>query len=140
MNVGEVVLRGLFEARGEPSESLEVVEEHLDQVARLVGLAIEPRLLLAVWMRENDGHQARLLGAGADGVGVVAGVPDDFVAATVLGDERFGDGRFVLLAGRDFDVERPTLRVGESVDLRGESTSRTPQCITLDPPFPPAAS
>lgn len=138
--MGQVVLGGLLETRSQPAESLEIVKEHLDEVPRLVRLAIEPRFLLAHGMRENYRLQARFLGAGADGVGVVACVRDDLVATTVLADDRFGDGRLVLLPGRDFDVERAAFRVGEGVDLRGESTSRPPQCITLDPPFPPAAS
>lgn len=59
---------------------------------------------------------------------------------TCLSADRFGDGRLVLLPLRDFDVERAPFGVDERVDLCGESTSRTTQCICDDPPFPLAAS
>lgn len=84
-----------------------------------------------------DPHRLQLV---ADRVGVVAGVGYEGFTARVVLDDRRGNGRFVLLAWRDLDVERPSLRVDEGVDLRGESTSRTTQRIADDPPFPPAAS
>lgn len=138
--MSQIVLRCLLEAGGEAPKALQVVEEHLDQKSRSIRAAIEPRLLAPAGVRMNDRLQPRLLGARADGVGVVTGVRDELVTAPVLPDDRLGDGRLVLLSRRDFDVERAAFRVGESVNLRGESTSRTPQCIAVDPPFPPAAS
>ena len=84
-----------------------------------------------------DPHRLQLV---ADRVGIVAGVSYEGFAARVVLDDRRSDGRFVLLAWRELDVERPALRVDEGVDLRGESTSRTTQRIADDPPFPPAAS
>lgn len=46
----------------------------------------------------------------------------------------------MLLARREFDVERTAFGVDERVALRGEATSRVPQCTDFDPPFPPDAS
>jgi len=140
VEMSQIVLRGLLEASGEATKALQVVKEDLDQIARSIGAPIEPRLLAPTGMWMNDRLQPRLLGARADGVGVVAGIRDEFVPAPVLTDDRLGDGGLVLLSWRDLDVERAAFRVGESVNLRGESTSRTPQCIAPDPPFPPAAS
>jgi len=97
-------------------------------------------LLLADQMRVNDRLHAQFLHAGSDRVRVVARVRDDFSAACVGSEDTLGDCRLVLWARRELDVERPTLRIDEGVDLRGESTSRTTQCIALEPPFLPAAS
>ena len=91
-------------------------------------------------MRMDDRFHSKLLHASSDGVRVVRRVREDFLTSCVGAEDVFRDGRLVLLAWRELDVERPTLRVDEGVDLRGESTSRTTQCIALDPPFPPAAS
>jgi hypothetical protein len=38
-------------------------------------------------------------------------------------EELFRDRGLVLLPGRDLDVERPSVRVDDGVDLRGESTT-----------------
>lgn len=116
------------------------MEEALDAVPRRVRSTIEPSPLLADRMRMNHGLHAQLLYARPDRVRVVARVGEDLGASGVFAEDGFCDRGFVLLAGRDFDVERPPLRVDECVDLRGEATSRATQSIALDPPFPPAAS
>jgi hypothetical protein len=140
VKVREVVFRGLLEASCQAAEALEVVEEHLDQVPYLVGLPVEPGLLPANRVGMNDRLHPGVLHALADRVRVVARVADELFAARVVTDDRLGDCRLVLLPRCDFDVERAAFRVGEGVDLGGEPTSRTTQCIADDPPFPPAAS
>ena len=91
-------------------------------------------------MRVNHGPHAELFHTRPDRVRVVARVCEDFGPSGVVAEDGFCQRGFVLLARRDFDVERPPFRVDECVDLRGEATSRATQSIALDPPFPPAAS
>jgi hypothetical protein len=75
-----------------------------------------------------------------DIVRVVSSVADECSSlSVVLDDERSYRG-FVLLAPREFDVERTPFSVDERVELRGEATSRMAQCIDFDPPFPPEVS
>lgn len=136
----KIVASGLVEARGQAAEAFETVEEALHSIPRRVGRAIEPRLIRSDRMRMNDRLHTQRLHARSDRVRVVPRVCEDFFAASVLSEDFFCDRRLVLLARRELDVERPTSRIDEGVDLRGESTSRTTQCIALDPPFPPAAS
>jgi len=57
-----------------------------------------------------------------NGVGVVAAIRDHGLALCMF-EKLFGDGRLVLLARRDLDVERAALRVDDGVELRGESTT-----------------
>lgn len=137
---GEVVARGLLEARRKSTETLQVVKEDFDAVSLRVSASVEARLVLPRWIRMDDGLDFQRLQLGANRVRVVACVSYERFAAGVLRDDGLGDRRLVLLALRDFDVERAPFRVDEGVDLRGEPTSRTTQCIPDDPPFPPAAS
>jgi hypothetical protein len=136
----EVVSRGLLESGGEGTETLQVMEEDLDAVAPSVAASVEAWLLLARRIRVDDRFYFQGLQLGANRIRIVARVRYERFAARVIGDDRRGDGRLVLLARREFDVERAPFGVDESVDLRGEATSRTTQCIADDPPFPPAAS
>lgn len=89
---GEIVPRGLLEARGKSPEALEVVKEDLDAVAYGVSASVETRLFLASRVRMNDGldpHRTQLV---ANSVGVVAGVGYEGFATRVVFDDRRGDG------------------------------------------------
>jgi hypothetical protein len=136
----EIVSRGLLEAGGEGAETLEVMEEDLDTVALRVCASVEAQLLVTRGIRVDDRLDVQRLQLATNRVRIVARVRYERFAARVMGDDRLGDGRLVLLARREFDVERAPFGVDESVDLRGEATSRTTQRIADDPPFPPAAS
>jgi hypothetical protein len=116
------------------------MEEDFDAIALSVPPSVEARLLLAGGVRVNDRLDLLRFQLSADRVRIVAGVRYERFAARVVRDDRFGDGRLVLLPRADFDVKRPPFRIDERVDFRGEPTSRTTQRVTDDPPFPPDAS
>ena len=116
------------------------MEEDFDAIALSVPPSVEARLFLARGVRVDDRLDLERFQLSADGIRVVARVRYERFAAGVVRNDRFGDGRLVLLPGADFDVERTAFRIDERVDLRGEPTSRTTQRITDDPPFPPDAS
>src|ERR1700710_762933 len=105
------------------------MEEDLDTVALAVRASVEARLLLTRGIRVDDRLDLQRLQLDANRVRIVARVRYERLAAGVTGDDRCCDGRLVLLARCDFDVERTPFGVDERVDLRGEPTSRTPQCI-----------
>jgi len=140
VNEGEVVAGGLLEARGDGSKALQGVKEHLDAVTDRVTLSVEARLLLTGRIRVNDGPYPQGLQLSANGIRVVAGVGYEGFAPRVVRDDLVSDRGLVLLSWRELDVERAPFRVDEGVDLRGDPTSRTTQCIADDPPFPPAES
>jgi hypothetical protein len=98
------------------------------------------RLLGSIGVGTNDGLHSPIAHFRDDFVRVVSSVGNECRSSSVVPDDLFGDRGFVLLARRDFDVERATVRVDGCVQLRGEATSRVPQCIDFDPPFPPEAS
>jgi hypothetical protein len=113
----EVAGGGLVVAGGDGARALEVVEETLDAVAKPVEASIEARPLPPARMRVDDGFDAEDLGALADVVGVVPGVGDYRLAFDVE-EKFFSDGGFVLLAGREFEVDWLTARRCDGVNLR----------------------
>jgi hypothetical protein len=136
----EVVSRSLLEAGSDGTEALQVMEEDLDAIALSVPPSIEARLLLARGVRVDDRLDFQRFQLSADRVRIVACVRYERFAAGVVRNDRFGDGRLVLLSRADFDVEGAPFRIDERVNFRGEPTSRTTQRIADDPPFPPDAS
>ena len=117
MKEGEVVARGLLEPRGNGSEALKGVEEHLDAVALGVALSVEARLLLPCRICVDDRLDLQRLQLSADGIRVVAGVAYARFAARVVRDDLFGDRGLMLLPRRDLDVDGAALRVDEGVDF-----------------------
>lgn len=140
MEKGEIVSCGLLETRSNGAEALDVVEEDLDAVASSVPTTVEARLLLAARVRVNDGLDLQLPHSSTDRVRIVTRVSYKRLTSRIFRDDRFGDGRLMLLTLRELDMDGTPFCVNERVDLRGESTSRVTQRITDDPPFPPAAS
>jgi hypothetical protein len=130
----------LLESSGDCSESFDVVEVDLDEIPLSVGLAVQSRLLAPSWMSADDRLHSALPYSSNDVVRVVSSVTDECAPLCVFLDNERGYRGFMLLARREFDVERTPLGVDERVEFRGEATSRVPQCIDFDPPFPPDAS
>ncbi len=114
--------------------------EALDEIALGVSASIQSRLLLSAGVRMNDSFDSERLELRSNRVRVVCRVRYERIPVGVSFDDSRGYRRVVLLTRRDLDVDRAPFRVDEGVDLRGEATSRTTQCIPVDPPFPPAES
>jgi hypothetical protein len=135
----EEVARRLVVARGDGSESLELVKEELDEVAEAIEPPVEGALLLSRGVLADDGLDAVRFDEFDELVGVVAGIGKAGSALQVL-NQVFGDRCLVLLPRRDLDLKRSALGVDERVDLGRKTSSRTAQSIASDPPFPPDAS
>jgi len=118
----QVVGCGFLEARGEGTESLELVEEDLNLVALGVGLFVESRFTLTGGIGTNDRLHLAASHRAANRVGVVACIGDHRLTLRVV-EELFGERGFVLLTRRDLDVERPPVRVDDCMDFCGESTT-----------------
>jgi hypothetical protein len=70
----EIVSRGLFEAGGEGSKTLQIVEEDLDAVALSVPASVDARFFSSRWIWADDGFDMERLELLADRVGIVASV------------------------------------------------------------------
>ena len=123
---------------GDVSEVLELVEEALDAVPEPIGLGVVGDDDLAAAGGGDDRLGVCSGDELAQGVAVVSPIGDH--AARVEVREKLGGGGDVvgLAAGED-EAQRPALRVGNRVDLGGQSSSGTPQSLILGPPFPVAA-
>jgi hypothetical protein len=87
----EVVAPGLFEARGDRAESLQVVKENFDAVPLSISFSVEARLLFAtrIWM--DDGFDPRRLQLVSDSLRVISGISYERFTAGVVFDDRRGD-------------------------------------------------
>ena len=110
-----------------------------DEVATGVGVAIKSTPPRAYRKRGNHGPHVPRSDFSDERIGVVARVAEERCALSIV-EQLHGCGHFVALAGRERDVERPALAVGDRVDLGGEAASTTTQTVEFGPPFPPAAS
>ena len=135
---GVEVLFAFVEAGGEAAELLEMGEGAFDAVALAVEGAVEAALDLADRTRRDDGGDAALVEMMEDRVGVVALVGQHRLRA-VVAEQRDGLGAVIGLAAGQDEVERPSKRVGEQVDL-GRQTSSTPPQSALRSPFFRAAA
>ena len=140
MDEREEVTRELFEPSGDSAVALEIVKEDLDAKAVGVAASVQRRLFLPIGMWIDHGFHLLRLQLLANRVRVIGGISDQRFAVRVFVDDPFGNRRVVLLAWREFDVDRAASLVDEGVNFRGEPTSRTTQCIADDPSFPPAES
>ncbi len=136
---GEKRCGGLLIASCDPAKAFEPVKVAFDTIANSVELLVRPALRSPGGVRGDD----RLHSLGPDlfaqPVGVVAGIGDARLADRVL-QEVLCLRHFVPLAGSQFDVKRPSLGVHDSMNLRGETSTRSTESVLFDPPFPPAAS
>ena len=117
MDAGEEVAGELVVARGDGAELLELAEEVLDQMARLVELlVVRPRrgaVALGRDHRELAGGGERL---DHPGIGVERLVGDQGVGGK-LGQEGVGAVQVVRLSRREQEADRVAERVDQSVDL-----------------------
>ena len=116
MDDGQVVAGRLFVAGGDAAARLERVEEDLDEIAVAVELLVVATNVSARGIGRDDVFHATCADGAADMASIVAGVGDAGVACG-LRDERSGNGGFVLLARRQFNVERTTLEIYDRVEL-----------------------
>jgi len=136
MEAGEEVDGAAVVACGDVAKMLEFVEEALDPIAQRVGDGI---------MR-NDEITRRFGGDDRLGFGdevaqrfaIVSFVGDDATGAEIGQQLRCGGDVMRLPASQD-EAQGPTERVGDDMDLGGQSSSGTPQTLIAVPPFPVAA-
>jgi hypothetical protein len=117
------VSRRFLEPRCEASEAFQVVEEDLYHVSHTICLAIESWSLLSTWAWVDHSRHATFTDTCSDSIGVVTRVCYHLLPSRVLGDYRFRNGRFMLLARRKLDVQRTSLRVDERMHFRADATS-----------------
>src|SRR5690606_36239392 len=72
-------------------------------------------------------------------IGVVTGVSDELLAVSIF-EEVSSHRGVVALVWSQLDMQRLPRHGYYCVDLRRKASSRATQSVSLDPPFPPAAS
>ena len=123
MDECQVVRGRLVEARSESAKTLQVVEEDLDQITLAIRLAVESGLVASARTWMNDCLHPSSFDASSNRVRIVSRVSYERFALRMLRDDFFRDRRFVLLSGRELDVERAAFRVDERVELGRKPSS-----------------
>mgnify|MGYP000992864359 CR=1 FL=1 len=130
---GELVVSGC-----DPPEMLQFVEEPFDEVAQSVKRAVDGALDASVAGRGDVTTATVASDQVEDGHGVVASVGDYVAEPSSLQEGGYG-GLIGRLSLRQNDPHRQPATVDQSVDLRGQSTTRTTDGVIRAPFFPPAA-
>lgn len=124
-----------FIACGKASEVFEAAEAAFDAIAVFVERSIVRNDDLARAIGRDHGCRIHFVDALSQGIAVIGFISKDGLAR--LPFEQSGGLRDVAsLPGRHDEAKRSSERVGEHVNLGGQSTSGTPQRLILSPPFP----
>ena len=118
----EVVTARLLVARRNTAAALDVVEEALHTVANPVEPLVTTVFLCVGRVRRDHRLHAADFHGRTDLLRVVSSVTDEGATLRMF-QKRFSDGGLVSLTGCQFEVERPSFRVDDRVDLGGESTT-----------------
>jgi hypothetical protein len=123
---GEVVGVVLFESGSDGSEMLNLVEEALDEVSVPIEEGAEGRDVDAVGHGFDVRPSAALGQAFAQRVAVIGAVGEQDLADLKAGQHVAGAFAVVGLAFGKLERDRIAVCIDESVDLGGQSASRTP--------------
>ncbi len=138
MPIGGVAACGLFVARGDGPELLDFGEEVFDHVPPLVGVFIVVPLDRAVDFRRDNCAGAPRVQFCKQPIGIERLVRQKGVKGDVL-DQRGNAFQVVSLAGQEMKVEQVAQGIDQGHDLRGQSAARSPDGLSLSPPFAPLA-
>lgn len=125
MHHAEEVGGELLEAHGNAAVAFDALKEVLDQTALLVEVAVEFPRLFSAGSRGDDSCAALRMSLVDDRVGVVALVGDE-VSVMDAREQRLGLGYVVDLSFGEMEMNRIAEGVDTSVNLRGRSSSGSP--------------
>lgn len=117
----------------------EAAEGPFDQVAALVGFAIEGVQTLARRIVRNDRQRSALTHELPQSVAVVGRIGRTFPARWQLAEEADGGADVAQLSRRHFDGDGASERIADRVDLGRAPSTRATDSLRFGPPFPPAA-
>src|SRR5262249_17109723 len=117
---------------------LDLVDEALDQMPLFVEVSIVRNCARPAGVGGDHGHHLALCHMRTKAVRIESFVGKD-VPAGQISDQGLGLGRFVHLAGGIEQTQHIAEGIDSNVDFRAQPSTRTPDRLFLNPPFPPAA-
>lgn len=115
----------------------DLVEEALDEIARLVEMPREADRVFAVGLGRNVRPGAALGDGVTQGVGVIAFVGQQHGVPGQVGDQFLRASNVAPLPGGQFELERSALLVDDRVDFRREAASGATQTSIVASIFSP---
>src|SRR5215471_5661677 len=129
---------GFVIACGDTPKVLNLVDEELDEMTLLVEMPIVRNGARTAGFGGDDGSHVALREHSAKVIGI-----ESLVAEKVLGrqaiNQGFGLGRLVHLSGREKQAQDIAEGIDGNVNLGAQTSTRSPDRLLLNPPFPPAA-
>jgi hypothetical protein len=113
---------------------LDLVDEALDQMALLVEVLVVRNRLRACGVGGDHGPAALCDHRGAEPIGVKGGVADHELGFKAR-NQCLGLGRLVGLARREAQAHRIAERIDGDVQLGRQAAARTPDRLSVRPPF-----
>ena len=133
-----VISRGLFIARSDASELLELAEAAFDEVSLGIEMFIERVFLGARRIVGNDGERALVGDRLAKVVGVIGGVGHDDLSGQAF-DQGSGLRDIAHLARREQEAHGASQTPDGQMDFGAQATARAADGLILSPPFAPLA-
>ena len=135
MDCAEKIESGLVVAGGDSAILLEPVEEILDQMTRLIQMAVIFTRLLAVALGGNDDVFPGIFQGGNQSfLGVIGFIGDDSVGLDIR-QQRIGAFQVVGLSWRQMKSSRVAQSIDGGVDLGAQSAPAAPDCLCFGAPF-----
>lgn len=117
----------------------EAAEGALDQVAALVGVAVEGVETLACWIVGNDRQRSAVVQELPQSVTVVGGIGRTFPTWWQLAEKSNGGTNVAELTRCHLNRYGASERIADRVDLGCPPSTRATDSLRFSPPFPPAA-
>ena len=124
---GEERRAELVVARGDASVIFEFVEEALDEVALLVEPGAEADRTFAIGLGRDVGPAAALADHRAQPVGVIGLVAEHHLALAHTVEQLGRCLDVVVVAGRDDQLDRQPVAIGQSMDFRSKTAPAASQ-------------
>ena len=139
MNGGEKIAGKFVVARCDAAKVLEAAEAAFDDVSPFVSSPVEAMAHNAIGFVWNDGLCSTPGDFGAESVAVVTFVGEERAHLRRFSQHVGCNGDVGVLAWRQVQNDRSTLRIAQSMDFRRASATRSADGLRVLPPFPPEA-
>lgn len=132
---GKFVISG-----GDCAVDLQMPDHAFDAVALAVDAPVPADFGFSIGFRRNAGMDARVVQAGADGIGIVALVSEKIGGPFIGERHHIFERRAVCgFAGGEMEDEWEAFGITETMNFTGEPAPRTAKSLFASPPFAPAA-
>ena len=119
------------------SPIFEAAEHAFDEIALAIGNLVEGMMFFPSWVVRDDWDSPALSQEAT--IAVISCIRGQAAARRNSADQGCRNPNIAEMAGRHFDGDGASARIGDGVDFRRATAARATNRLRLGPPFPPAA-